>query len=326
MSTRIETVITPITHCGGKEKLHRTLKMDAELNNSPLYFFKYQGAGNDFIFIDNRENIWKKLSLEYSVSRLCDRRYGIGADGVILIQNHHDFDFQMVYFNSDGSEAEMCGNGARCAVAIAKQLGIIKNKAVFLAKDGTHEGLIDPDNNLVEIKMVDVVEKIEVEADGSCVLNTGVPHYVRFVCDLSKINIVSEARKIRFSEKFKDKGINVNFVSSENLVEQQTPLTQDNVTRNNVTQNDRHIKVFTYERGVEDETFACGTGATASALAVFFCKKKKEHTLSVDEIGVSIVVSVKGGDLIVSFDYVNSTFTNVFLRGPAKFVFEGKLR
>jgi diaminopimelate epimerase len=174
--------------------------------------------------------------------------------------------------------------------------------------------------------MIDV-DTVVVDPDGSCVLDTGVPHCVKFVCDINKVDVVSEGRKVRNSERFRERGVNVDFVSTEEVAH--VHLTEGSDTENNVTQNDvshGRIRVLTYERGVEDETFSCGTGVTASAIAFFFCKKMQKGTLSLNERGVSIAVSTRGGGLSVTFDVVDNSFINIFLGGPAEFVFEGRIQ
>ena len=203
-----------------------------------MKFYKYQGTGNDFVMLDNRSGKWDNLSIE-SIQKLCDRRFGIGADGLIKINNAEDVDFEVDYYNSDGSKS-FCGNGARCSVAFANFLSIFKNnKTVFTAIDGLHEAEIDGD--IVKLKMGDV-DSINNDGDDS-VLDTGSPHYVKYVRDISNFNVFAEGNSIRNSENYQEKGINVNFV--ENI-------------------SDDEIFVRTYERGVEDETYSCGTGVTPS--------------------------------------------------------------
>ncbi len=248
-------------------------------------FFKYQGTGNDFIFIDNRLDDFP-VATEI-INKLCDRRLGIGADGVVLIQDHPDYDFEMIYFNPDASQS-FCGNASRCAVHFAHELGIIHDSAHFLAIDGSHQGSIK--DGLVYLKMNDVNT---IEKPGNAYLiNTGSPHYITFVDRINETEVYKEGKAIRYSTPYKEKGVNVNFV-------QQLP--------------DNQIYVRTYERGVENETLSCGTGVTAAALAVSF-------------VGYTspIKILTKGGELKIAFDRLSETqFTNIFLIGPAVKVFSG---
>lgn len=254
-------------------------------------FHKYQGTGNDFIIIDNRDMRFSKN--DYSlVAKLCDRHFGIGADGLMLLQNKTGFDFEMVYFNSDGNPSSMCGNGGRCIVAFARKLNLIDEKALFWAIDGEHEASIK--NDYVSLKMCDV-NKIEKHED-YYFLNTGSPHYVKFVSDLAHYNVFEEGRKVRYNNRFKQDGTNVNFIETE---------------------NDK-LFVRTYERGVEGETFSCGTGVVASALvaAVNNISTKAE----------SCLIKTLGGNLNVCFNRKpDNTFDSIYLEGPANFVFKGEM-
>ncbi len=255
-------------------------------------FYKYQGAGNDFILIDAREHIDVEWTIE-KVAFLCDRRFGIGADGLMLLQNKENYDFEMRYFNADGREGSMCGNGGRCIVSFAKHLGLIKNEATFLAVDGPHYAKISDDSAWVELQMIDVQE---IQKDGSAyVLNTGSPHYVLEVAGLSDKNVFADGSAIRNSSQYAEKGINVNFVENKG----------------------DYWFVRTFERGVEDETYACGTGATAVALAM--AKHLHQNGTIVTPI------RVLGGQLEIRFHYDGASFSNIFLCGPAQFVFEGKI-
>lgn len=255
-----------------------------------IHFYKYQGTGNDFVILDNRKN-------EYSLTKkqvafLCHRRFGIGADGLMLLNAHDGFDFEMKYYNADGAESSMCGNGGRCLVKFAADRGIVKRDYRFLAIDGEHEASIDIDGT-VSLKMSDV-DQVRYD-HGKYVLNTGSPHYVDVVEDVLHMNIVECGRQVRYSDAFKREGINVNFV-------QQT------------AEPDRII-VRTYERGVEDETYSCGTGVTAAALVCFH-----------NENGYNRVeVKTKGGDLSVEFDKTDDSYHNIWLIGPASKVFEGDI-
>lgn len=252
-------------------------------------FKKYQGTGNDFVMIDNRNFVFNSSDNDL-VERLCNRRFGVGADGLILLQNKAGYDFEMVYFNSDGRESSMCGNGGRCIIQFAKELGLINQSCKFLAVDGEHFGSID-ENGIVAIKMNNVATVEQLGND--FILNTGSPHYVKFVDNLDSLNIVEEAHKIRYSERFSKDGINVNFVKIEapNL-----------------------ISIRTYERGVEDETLSCGTGVVAASIANFLYQKPENTTTNID---------ASGGKLKVTFDYDASIFSNVNLIGAAEKVFEG---
>lgn len=258
-----------------------------------MHFVKYQGTGNDFILIDNRKRLYDQLD----VKTLCHPKFGIGADGLMLLQNREGYDFEMVYYNSDGNISTMCGNGGRCIVAFAASLGILKNENVkFVAIDGPHDAvyLMDNDKEFVELRLNDVanIEKL----DGDYVLNTGSPHYVKFIDDVDTIDIIAEAKKIRYSDRFKKDGINVNFVE---IV------------------NDHAIKVRTYERGVENETLSCGTGVTACSVALY------KH-LNFTEIQSEISIQTMGGKLTVSYHIsTNQIFNLVTLKGPAVRVFEG---
>ncbi len=261
--------------------------------NLKIKFRKYQGTGNDFIMIDDRSGTFK-VDNQQLIASLCDRRFGIGADGLILLQNHQESDFYMQYFNSDGQESSMCGNGGRCIAQFAKDLNIVNEKAVFYAVDGIHNALYSM--NGVQLQMKDVTS-IYRRSDNVFVINTGSPHYVQFFeNDVDDIDLVSEAKKIRYNEEFSKTGINVNFVSIQNNV----------------------LKVRTYERGVEDETYSCGTGVTAAALAYsLFGNTFQENS--------KINIKTKGGNLSVTYLLNENTFSKIFLIGPATFVFEGEI-
>jgi len=255
-----------------------------------ISFYKYQGAGNDFVLIDNRENAINLLDKE-QVAFLCDRRFGIGGDGLMLLENEQGYDFKMVYYNADGAEGSMCGNGGRCIVAFARQLGIIKDTTKFLATDGVHHAKISENGEWVSLQMIDVDD---ISKDGDAfVLNTGSPHYVKTAVDLAIKDVYNEGHAIRNNATYKKEGINVNFVEKEG----------------------GGYFVRTFERGVENETYACGTGVTAVALAM----AKKEGQFGT----ISTPVRVLGGDLNIRFDYDGEKFSNIFLEGPAKLVFEG---
>lgn len=254
-------------------------------------FFKYQGAGNDFVMIDDRINLFP-ISQEF-IEKLCNRYFGIGADGLILLQNDAESDFRMVYFNSDGRESTMCGNGGRCVVRFAQQLGLIHNETKFNAIDGIHEAIIDGEK--IHLKMTDV---LEVNSNMDFVfLNTGSPHHVEFVKDVAKVDVNKIGARIRSGEPYFEEGTNVNFIE----------ITGENA-----------LKIRTYERGVEGETLACGTGVTAAAIAAFETGKLKEN---------EIYVSAVGGNLSVKFERtLAGHYENIWLTGPAELVFEGILK
>ena len=256
-------------------------------------FFKYQGTGNDFIMIDNRAQHWLSRADTELIRQLCDRRFGIGADGLILLQEKEGYDFEMVYFNADGRESSMCGNGGRCIVAFAQRLGQIEDKAHFLAIDGPHEASIDA-AGWVSLKMSDV-ERVKVQQD-YYELDTGSPHYITFVEDVDDIRVVENGQAIRYSETYREEGINVNFVEKQA----------------------GGISVLTYERGVEDETLSCGTGVTAAAIA-YYLDQPNENRLQVP-------ITTKGGQLEVRFDAnADGSFQDIWLCGPAQFVFQGEI-
>lgn len=252
-----------------------------------LSFYKYQGTGNDFVIVDNRLLQFPKNDTKL-VKRLCDRKFGIGADGFILLENNDNCDFTMVYYNADGNLSSMCGNGGRCIVHFANYLGIITNKTTFKAIDGIHEATIE--KGIVSLKMNDVLE-IE-DNNAHLFLNTGSPHHVQFVENVSKYDVFGEGKKIR-NNVYGNDGANVNFV---------TQLGDD------------IFSVRTYERGVEDETLSCGTGVTAVALAVY------EKGLTNNN---QIQLNTPGGVLKVSFTKSEEGYSNIYLIGPATMVFNG---
>lgn len=256
-----------------------------------IEFYKYQGTGNDFVILENRDNKYDNLTRE-QVKHICNRRFGVGADGLMLLSNHAELDFNMVYFNADGNESSMCGNGGRCLVKFAKHLGMYKSSYRFMAVDGPHEADIDM-HEIVRLKMQDVHE-VDYHS-GYAVLNTGSPHFVKFADNVEDIDVVETGREIRYSKKFEKEGINVNFVE---------------------TIDEDGIFVRTYERGVEDETLSCGTGVTAAALM-------NAH----NENGFNRVeVRTPGGNLSVEFDKINEdNFENIWLCGPAEFVYKGEI-
>jgi diaminopimelate epimerase len=256
-----------------------------------ISFYKYQGTGNDFVILDNRNLEYYSLTKK-QIHFLCDRRYGIGADGLMLLNPHNEYDFEMKYYNADGGESSMCGNGGRCLVKFAYDLGIIKSTYHFIAVDGVHEASVEFDGT-VSLKMNDV-DKVSYHTD-HYILNTGSPHYVRITDDVMQINVYKEGHNIRYSPQFEKEGINVNFVEQ-------------------LEARDRII-VRTYERGVEDETYSCGTGVTAAALISFH-----------NENGFNRVeVQTKGGNLSVDYDKIGDSFKNIWLTGPAVHVFTGTI-
>ncbi len=254
-----------------------------------LTFYKYQGTGNDFVLIDNRSNALKHNSVK-TINFLCDRRFGIGADGLILLENSKTSDFKMIYFNADGNQSTMCGNGGRCIVAFANYLKIIKNNTTFEAIDGLHHATINTET--VSLQMRDVT-KIEIK-ENAVFLDTGSPHHVQFEDHILTFNIKTLGSNIR-NKIYGKEGSNVNFVKKI---------------------NDTTYKMRTYERGVEDETLSCGTGATAVALAMHYLNEATATTLS---------LQVQGGTLQVSFKEKNGNYTQIYLTGKAIQVFKGEI-
>ncbi|WP_439506402.1 diaminopimelate epimerase [Sediminibacterium sp.] len=255
-----------------------------------LAFYKYEGTGNDFILIDNR-NGDIKLSQD-EIAHLCNRRFGIGADGLMLLNLQAGYDFEMKYYNSDGAAGSMCGNGGRCLTQFAFDCGIQQSRYHFIASDGPHEAIIEK-KGWVKLKMKDV-DSIRKEQNAS-ILNTGSPHYILPVSQLNQLDVFTEGKKIRYSDAFKIEGINVNFV--EQLA-------------------DNQLQVRTYERGVEDETYSCGTGVTAAALSNPLATLGKNTTQ----------IITKGGNLSVEFEKIDEqNFKKIWLCGPAKFVFKGTI-
>lgn len=252
-----------------------------------IKFYKYQGTGNDFVLIDNRTSQFDRSNNKL-VKNLCDRRFGIGGDGLILLQYTTQNILEMVYYNADGNESSMCGNGGRCFVQFAKDLDLFSSSITFTAPDGLHNAYIEED--LIHLKMNDV-EKIENIAS-DYFLNTGSPHLVSFVSDIQNFDVVEKGRHLRYSDSFKPKGTNVNFVEREGNA----------------------LWVRTYERGVEDETYSCGTGVTAAAIVA------QSHGFF-----SPVDIITKGGNLKVSFEKMEENFTNIYLIGPAVKVFEGEI-
>lgn len=255
-----------------------------------LHFYKYQGTGNDFILADNRTNAYSGLTTS-QINHLCNRRFGIGADGLMLLNEKPGYDFEMKYYNADGKEGSMCGNGGRCITKFAYHLGIHREMYRFLATDGSHDAEIDIDG-IVSLKMKDVKNIHKFHND--YIVDTGSPHYIKLVSNVMDMDVYKKGYEIRNSKEFVDEGININFVEQMNEVDK--------------------ITVRTYERGVEDETHSCGTGVTAAALVCFH-----------NENGFNEVeVKTLGGTLSVEYDKINDThFENIWLCGPAEKVYEG---
>lgn len=253
-------------------------------------FFKYQGAGNDFVMVDDRTETFPQD--EKQIEMICDRHFGVGADGLILLQNDDISDFKMVYFNSDGRQSTMCGNGGRCIVRFAHDLGLIQGKTIFQAIDGEHEAILN--ENGVELKMSNVSEVQNFE--NHLFLNTGSPHHIEFVQKVEDVDVKNHGKQIRYGAPYFEEGSNVNFVE----------ITSEN-----------SLKIRTYERGVEDETLACGTGITAASIAAFEAGK-----ISTSEVNVSAM----GGELKVKFEKnLSGGYENIWLIGPAEFVFGGEI-
>ncbi|HLF45392.1 MAG TPA: diaminopimelate epimerase [Chitinophagaceae bacterium] len=255
-----------------------------------IKFHKYQGTGNDFIILDNRKGEYAALSAS-DVKKLCKRNFGIGADGLMLFNEKEGYDFDMTYYNADGRVGSLCGNGSRCMIKFAFNIGIIKVHFLFTAADGVHEAKLSA-NGIVSLKMnnVESIQKHHLDY----ILDTGSPHLVKLTPDVMKLDVNKAGKEIRYSKEFEKEGINVNFVEQ-------------------LTEPDKLI-VRTYERGVENETLSCGTGVTAAALVCFH-----------NESGFNEVeIKTPGGMLNVEFNRTNKgSFKNIWLCGPAEKVFEG---
>jgi diaminopimelate epimerase len=262
------------------------------INRMKIPFKKYHGTGNDFIMIDQRTTRYLELQDVDKIKHLCDRRFGIGGDGLILLENDTQMDFRMVYFNADGRQSTMCGNGGRCIVKFAHDLDIVNQTCDFLAIDGPHAAMIDP-LGLIHLKMKDVDMPLK-HTDIDYQLDTGSPHYVQIV-DQLPTDVKSEGAAIRYNPMFSQDGINVNFVK----------------------RHDHYIEVATYERGVEDQTYSCGTGVVASAITMGIMDQTAEAARD-------IRVSTKGGDLRVKYKIIDSNVIDVWLIGPAVHVFDGE--
>lgn len=259
-------------------------------------FYKYQGAGNDFVLVDNRPDSYRDYFNHQNperIAKICDRRFGVGADGMMFLQSHEGFDFEMVYYNADGRPSSMCGNGGRCIVAFAKFLGVIDTETNFLAVDGPHYAKIAVSGDWVSLQMINVDH---ITRDGEAyVLNTGSPHYVALTTNLANKDVYHDGHAIRNNPTYKAQGINVNFVEPD---------------------TDGYF-VRTFERGVENETYACGTGVTAVALAMAQHHHQTGHIVT--------PIKVLGGNLSICFNYDGAKFTDIYLEGPAVKVYEGVL-
>jgi diaminopimelate epimerase len=257
-----------------------------------IKFYKYQGAGNDFVLIDNTKKEFQGDKVELSLA-LCDRKFGVGSDGLIFIENDNNFNFLMDFYNPDGSQS-FCGNGSRCAVKFAFDIGVFDSKSIsFKAIDGIHEAFIIDDLVKIQMNNIDIVEEIGEDY----FINTGSPHYISYEESIDSMNMIEFGRQIRYSESYKTNGTNVNAVEILDL---------------------NHLAVRTYERGVEDETLACGTGVTACALSY--------GVLSNLLGSQSVKIKALGGDLTVDFERnAKNSFNNIWLTGPAEYVFKGEI-
>ncbi len=253
-------------------------------------FYKYQGAGNDFILIDNRQKIFDGDKIAFA-RNWCNRRFGIGSDGLIFIENCDSAQFEMDFYNPDGSQS-FCGNGSRCAVAFAKFLGIVEQDILFNAIDGLHNAELVGDQVKIGMNQFGSIEKIGADD----FIDTGSPHYISYCRPNDQRDIIAFGQAVRYSERFKEEGTNVNLINEI---------------------GDHHIAIRTYERGVENETLACGTGATACGLSY--------AALQQDQISGVVKVDVKGGELKIHYVKTNQAdvFSDIWLEGPAEFVFKG---
>ena len=255
-----------------------------------IKFQKYQGTGNDFIIINNNRLSFPNKNKDL-IKHLCDRKFGIGSDGLILINPSEKTDFEMIYFNSDGNLGSMCGNGARCSVKFAQNQKIIKSNTIFNACDGNHNATINKDLITLSMKPVDKIKTF----NNDLFLDTGSPHYIRFVENIEGFNVYNEGKLIRNSSEFKDEGVNVNFVQI-------------------ISENE--FSVRTFERGVEDETLSCGTGVTAVALAMVHLKKTNSKKLK---------IKTRGGELTVEFNNSENGYSEIYLTGSVKMIFSGEI-
>lgn len=255
-----------------------------------LEFYKYQGTGNDFIMVDDRDGKYATINSE-QIAKLCHRRFGIGADGFIFLRPSEEYDFEMVYYNSDGKESSMCGNGGRCILRFAHDLGINRENYSFMAIDGVHYGVIS--DNVVSLQMKDV-STIEERGEHSLFMDTGSPHHIQFMSTLPEEEFVQQAKEIRHSPQYAAEGVNVNFVSIKG----------------------KELSMRTFERGVEDETYSCGTGVTAAAIA------SNHKGLSK---GNHLYIHTPGGKLELQFKVKDGHYSDIWLTGPAEQVFKGEI-
>jgi diaminopimelate epimerase len=269
--------------------INNSNRINTTLTQMIIGFNKYQGTGNDFIIIDNRKNVFDPDNSGL-VAKLCDRRFGIGADGLILISDSEQYDFEMKYFNSDGFEGSMCGNGGRCAAAYSIRNGIAGRNLIFRAVDGRHKAVFE--DGIIRLQMNDVKDPVIIK--GNYFINTGSPHCVIFQKDINKIDVDKEGKTVRWSDDYAPEGTNVNFVE--------------------LTENGIYVRTF--ERGVEEETYSCGTGVTASAIA---------SVLSRQFDTMPVRVRTRGGNLEVSFKTEGNSVSEIWLSGPATYVFEGSI-
>jgi diaminopimelate epimerase len=263
--------------------------------NQKIIFYKYQATGNDFIIIDDRDEIFPKENIGF-IKQLCNRKFGIGADGLILLQKSSTYDFKMWYANSDGNQSSMCGNGGRSIAAFAKKIGVTNSNSIFEAIDGVHEASIN-DTQIVELKMCNVTEIIQVN-NAVFEVNTGSPHLIWFVNEVANYPVFETGKNIQSMPEYKSKGINVNFIQEKNS-------------------NSNNLQIRTYERGVEDETLSCGTGATAASI----CYLNKINATDGQHL---ITLETQGGQLQIKCEKTNqNNYKNIWLCGAANFVFEG---
>ncbi|MFH1528317.1 MAG: diaminopimelate epimerase [Bacteroidota bacterium] len=270
-----------------------------------ITFTKLTGAGNDFILVDKKFNDGLTLSSE-EIVKICDRRFGIGADGIIIIDDNPEYDFSMLYFNSDGSLGSLCGNGARCAIRYSEYSSRISDAHTnFFCNGEKFQGSIVDENEIrfelnppknIYLDGRILIDGVEIPY---CYADTGSPHAVFFVdefdkSDINSFNVFEIGRQIRYSDEFAPGGVNVNFIKIE----------------------DAGIKIRTYERGVEDETLACGTGSVAAAITTYLKGLVQSP----------VILQTWGGDFLsVSFNYSNGEFEELTLQGPAKIVFNGEI-
>ncbi len=234
-----------------------------------VQFTKYHGTGNDFIMIDGREQDTSFLDHRL-IRSMCHRRFGIGGDGLIILRKSDTGNFKMSYYNADGHEGSMCGNGGRCITAFARDLGIITMETTFEGIDGKHSASLLP-NGEIRLKLRDV-DGIRWMEDGY-LLDTGSPHFVKFVTSLDELNVEKEGREIRMQSRWGEKGVNVNFVE--------------------LGESSNKISVRTYERGVENETYSCGTGVTAAAICSYFHNKSDIFSYHIHTLGGNLNVSFR---------------------------------